>query len=1019
MSSSGKGHDVKATEIIENDSPELEEHLRTLSARDSIDGGARDVNIIEKHIAAGHAARQLLLDHPGTRDTFRSLRGFEILLGALDSLVDLFVHPGVGAGPQQSSSHFLSVVFSVLTAALAEHRGNQTYWHREIPQGGWKTLEIKLQTLRQSSSAHSYEKSQELEQHIYGCLIACAVDDESIQELFKHMEINQNANKRNSNEPQATTKDANASLTKNFRVRLDRNLGTAAHMRDPEPLCLALKLWLKWELETSDSGNGRNASVVQTVTYLASLSTHNLIALHRTNTLSILLLSLLNSNGSSLPLTELYELVKLLLSLGITKLDDAKLLFSAARSSSTAADLLLHALRSSHSPPYFHFDLSICGYSSIELSDIGKGFPPTNSSNGYTISLWLQIGRFDFNAHTTLFGAFDPSQTCFILIYLEKDSQNLILQTSVTSTRPSVRFKTVSFHEGRWYHIALAHRRPMATSSSRVSLYVNGNFVEQVKSNYPLAPPMSKLKGGSANHVPSGHRCTPVQAFVGTPQDLASRLGAGVVSSQWRLASAYVFGDILSDNLLAVHCELGPRYFGNYQDCLGSFNTYQAASSLKIRNDSLHLGKKPQSEIIRAMETGASELLPEKRIILGLSPWNVLNTDDVGSHERMHVPVYLSKAAIKTTRNLGHRGHDYFVVNGAIPTFNDAFRYPYGFAVPTGSPAVNLPQSLDDAAWQIGGCTAIMLDHLERSDNEDATLGALSCIFECIRDNWRCSEAMEKDNGFAILSALISRKINTRAEELNDDRSSLRPKPTNEDDQAGFPLKVLTAILNFLGMRPNKPENSVLNNPLAYRVLIVDADYWRSMPARVQELYYEQFEVFGIRSKYHNFNAKRLSKMRIIKKWLDALKTDTFKKVSFGFFLNAFKSLLAMNMAADQLRSLAMYITYAVEQGQKEAPCSQDKIHSLVVSTSPAQSLTTQVENSDATNSDHTDLEVSTSHRAVRLLELYADLLCMPGDNAHIAKFTKIVTNKVCLVLVKVEKAILKGSRKKRVRWSF
>ncbi|KAL8782097.1 MAG: hypothetical protein Q9213_005708 [Squamulea squamosa] len=999
MSSSGKGQDVIATEVIESGSSELEGHLLALSARKSTKEGTKNINIIQSHIAAGHAIRQLLLDHPGTRDTFRSLRGFEILFGALDSLVDLFVHDDADAESQRSWSHFLGVVFSILAAALAEHRRNRTYWHRKIPQGGWNTLETKLQTLRQSSSEHSSETSQALEQHIYGCLIACAVDDESIQELFKPLEIDQNANKKSSDEPQSTTNVTHGSLIKNFKTRLDRNLGTAAHMLDPEPLCLALKLWLKWECEASCSGNGRDASVVQTATYLTSLSTHNLIALHRTDTLSILLLSLLSSRGSSLPIAEVYELVTLLLSLGITNLDDAQLLFSAAGSSSTAADLLLHALRSSHSPSYFHFDLSICGYSSIELPDIGKGFPPTSSSNGYTISLWLQIERFDTNVHTTLFGAFDPSQTCFVLVYLEKDSQNLILQTSVTSTRPSVRFKTVSFREGRWYHIALAHRRPMATSSSRVSLFVNGNFVEQVKSNYPLTPPISKSKSGSANHVPSDQRGSPVQAFIGTPQDLASRLGTGVVSSQWRLASAYVFGAILSDDLLAVHYELGPRYFGNYQDCLGSFNTYQAASSLKIRNDSLHFGKQQQSDIIRAMETGASELLPEKSVILALSPWNVLGTDDVGPLERMHVPVYLSKAATKTIRNLGHKGHEYVVVNGAIPTFNDAFRYPYGFAVPTGSPVVNLPQSLDDAAWQIGGCTGIMLDHLEKSDDENAIFGALGCFFECIRDNWRCSEAMEKDNGFAILSALISRKIDARAEGLSDDHSSLPPKSTNEEEEARFPLKILTAILRFLGMCPNKPENSILNNPLAYRVLIVDADYWRRMPARVQELYYEQFEVFGIRSKYHVFNAKRLSKMRIVKKWLDALKTDTFRKVSFGFFLNAFKSLLSMNMAADHLRSLAMYITYAVERGQKEVPYSQYKIHSFVGSSSPAKALTPQVEESHASN-DHTDLEVSTSHIAVRLLELYADLLCMPGDNAHIAKFAKTVTNKWLLHLL-------------------
>ncbi|KAL8852664.1 MAG: hypothetical protein Q9221_002424 [Calogaya cf. arnoldii] len=996
MSLSKKGQVVTATDDIENVNSELEQHLELLSSKRTTHGESSDVNIVESNIAAGHAVRQLLFDHPGNKDTFRRLGGFEILLGALDSLLELFVHDDSNSESHENLSHLLSIIFGVLTAALTEHRGNRRYWQKRIPQGGWKSLEVKLHAIRHAVSQRSIELSQTLERHIYGCLVASAIDDETIRQLFKSKTLPDGI--------QPPNNDADPTLAEKFKSRLDHDLGTAARLQDPEPLFLAMNLWLKWQLGDSVSSEPRDASVVQTVMHLARLNTHNLVALHRTDLLNTLLLSISNSKGSN---PQLYELAALLLSLGTAKLDNARLLFSTARSSSVAADLLLHALRSAHSPSYFHFDLSICGYASIELPDIGTAFPPASSSNGYTISLWLQIVKYDVNAHTTLFGAFDASQTCFVLLYLEKDSHNLILQTSVTSTRPSVRFKTVSFREGRWYHIALAHRRPKATSSSRVSLFVNGNFVEQVKSNYPLAPPLAKTKSGSANHGPSSHnRTSPVQAFVGTPQDLASRLGKDVVSSQWRLASAYVFSDFLSDDLLAVHYELGPRYYGNYQDCLGSFNTYQAASSLKIRNDSLHPGKQQHSDIICAMELGANELLPEARIILGLSPWNVLGSENFGSFEETPVPVYLSKAATRTAKNLSHKGHDYLVTNGSIPTFNDAFCRPHGFAVPTGGPVATLAQPLDDAAWQIGGCTGIILDHLEKSSDDDAIVRALSCVFECIRENWRCSEAMEKDNGFAILSALISRKIDTRGEELSDGRRSLPVKSAkeeeeednnnnNEKDQAEFSLKLLTLILKFLGFRTDKPEESVLNNPLAYRVLIVDADYWRRMHPSVQKLYYEQFGVFGMRSKYHSFNAKR-----IIKKWLDALKTDWFRTKSFGFFLTAFKSLLTMNMAADHLRSLAMYITYAIEQAQHEEPYLQNKIHHDAMSNNPIQMLDPQIDTNDASKVGHIDIELSTSQIAFRLLELYAELLCIPGNTAHIARFTKTVTNKVCTVFM-------------------
>ncbi|KAL8838788.1 MAG: hypothetical protein Q9176_004861 [Flavoplaca citrina] len=1001
MSLSKKGRDATATIVVDNANLELEQNLQLLSAENSSQSVSDDAHIIESKIAAAHAVRQLLLDHRGNRDTFRQLDGFEILLGALDSLPDLFGHGCSDSTSQENLLHVLSVIFGILTAALAEHRGNRRYWLQKISQGGWKSLEVRLHAIRHSVSQQAFDFVQSLERYIYGCLVACAIDDETVRQLFKATDSQYHASTAPRDKQQSPTDDDNATYVERFQMKLDRNLGTKARLQNPEPLCLAFRLWSEWKLTASASSDTVDASVVQTITHVARLNTHNLVALHKTDLLNTLLRTLIDHKASNAHKSQLYGLAALLLSLGAPKLDDAQILFAAARSSAVAANHLLYALQSSHSPSYFHFDLSICGYSSIELPDIGTAFPPSSSSSGYTISLWLQIVKFDNNAHTTLFGAFDASQTCFVLLYLEKDSHSLILQTSVTSTRPSVRFKTVSFSEGRWYHVALAHRRPKATSSSRVSLFVNGNFVEQVKSNYPLAPPPAKLKSGSANHSLSNHtRSSPVQAFVGTPQDLASRLGKDVVFSQWRLASAYVFSDFLSDDLVAVHYELGPRYYGNYQDCLGSFNTYQAASSLKIRNDCLHSGKPQHSDIIRAMEMGAGELLPEKTIMLGLSPWNVLSIHNIGSPEESNAPVYLSKTATRMAKTLSHKGHDYLVINGSIPSFSDALCRPPGFAVPTGGPAVTLSQKFDDAAWQIGGCTGILLDQLEKSNDDDATLRALNCVFECIQDNWRCSEAMEKDNGFAILSALLSRKIDGRAEELRNGRrtdtadTTQQQKVNNEDVEAEFSLKLLTLILKFLGYRPDKPEDSVLNNPLAYRILVVDVDYWRRMHPSVQKLYYDQFLVFGTRSRYHGFNAKRLSKMRIIKKWLDALKTEPFRTNSFSFFLAAFKALLAMNIAADHLRSLAMYITYAIEQAQHEELYLQNKNHRVGMGNSRNQVSNSELDPGNTSKEDHTDSELSTDQLAVYLLELYAQLLCTPGDPAPIARFTKTVTNK-------------------------
>ena len=77
-----------------------------------------------------------------------------------------------------------------------------------------------------------------------------------------------------------------------------------------------------------------------------------------------------------------------------------------------------------------------------------------------------------------------------------------------------------------------------------------------------------------------------------------------------------------------------------------------------------------------------------------------------------------------------------------------------------------------------------------------------------------------------------------------------------------FALAVLNLVLKFVGYDAEHPENSVINNPLAYRILLIDLDVWRTLMSPVQKLYYKQFGVFGTESKWHQFNSKRLLRMR-------------------------------------------------------------------------------------------------------------------------------------------------------------
>ncbi|KAL8836046.1 MAG: hypothetical protein Q9170_003059 [Blastenia crenularia] len=967
MSSPATSRDTAVANGPASDKSKLKEHLIVFSG-DSLsqdsegtrhDGGGR--------LAAGHTIRQLLLDQPGTQDLFRHLKGFEALLQTLDSLVKLFESDEVNEDLLRDWHYLLRIIFNILAAALGDHKGNRTYFKERLAGGGWDSLYQKLKSIRHSIFDSGLESSCTPEQHIFGCLFACAIEDETPFELFNDAQLEEAAKQSTYDYSQRLDGRVSNTLTTHedrgtsCKAYLEKRLGTDPSLRNPEAILVAFQLWFSSQDFAQSSRPLRGAILVQITLYIARSSTHNLVALHQTSLLSLLISFIVVHSSTKTYGAGFDELAALLLNLGITRLEDARLIYLYARTSSTVARLLQYALESSHLPSYFHFDLSSCGYSSIELPDLGVLFPPTGSSNGFTLSLWFQINRFDGNAHTTLFGAFDSSQTCFVLVYLEKDSHHLILQTSVTSSRPSVRFKSISFCEGRWYHIAIVHQKPKTTLSSRVSLFVNGGFVEQLKANYPLPSPISKAKAGNIEHDLNNTKVNPVQAFVGTPQDLASRLGKGVISTQWRMASIYLFSDVLSDDLIAVHYELGPRYFGNYQDCLGSFNTYQAAASLKLRNDSLYPGKEQRSDIILAMESGGSELLSERKIVLGLSTAYVISASRLITNDESGDVRFMSRVATKAARQLSLKGHESLVVNSAIPTINNALGHAYGSAMLTGDPAIQAINALDNAAWQIGGFTAIVLDQLDKATDPDSILCTLDCIFDGLRDNWRCSEAMEKENGFAVLASLIAQKIDAGARAAQEEDINPSDRQAGKEAKANLALKVLTMVLKFLGFRPDKPEHSVLNNPLAYRVLLVDADC-------------------------------------IIKRWLEAVKTDSFRIATFEHFLTAFRSVFAMNMTGDNLRSLAMFITYGFEKAENEDHDRRGQTSLGSTTKNPIQATNADLFTNQPPNEDHLDVELPTHQIATRMLELYADIICQPGEISHMKKFAKTVTNKVHLI---------------------
>lgn len=791
-------------------------------------------------------------------DDFRRLQGFQILLNALRAFSGFYDPTKRGQKDKTLLFALLECVLGILAQTFRGHYGNQRYFERRVDGGGggWPALEQAIASIGSGRS----ESDLWSEAQLFGRLLSFAFDDQRLENLCqKVIELSPSGEAHKPTPEDASTILGNdRSVVDYLDNRLSELLEPNALLHNSQIVPTIIDFWAAIPRQPGAAVNPVALVVIRALQKLGSVSKHNLVALHETGILSKLL-PLAFDADTPLGATERQAVESLcgsLISLGVNTLSDAQYLVCSK--SHRAADFLLESMRQSHGPSFIQFDLSLHGFASIELPTLGRAFPPPSSA-GYTFTAWICIDQFDSQSFTTIFGAFDISQTCFLLAYFD-EAHNFILQTSVVGSRPSVRFKSTVFKKGRWYHIAIVHRRARTLAASKASLYVNGEFAEEVKCQYPAPPPTNSSTESFTSFSSSPNRPNPVQGFLGTPRDLSSKLGPGVVFSRWSLASFHLFEDTLSDDLIAVYYRLGPRYNGNFQDCLGSFQTYEASAALGMRNDMIHPGKDDHSEILNAIRDKASHLVPETRIILSILPSATLGDDDRHKSHESQLLRGLTPAASSNLYQLTHHNGISVAINGAVPSINEALVRAQGTAVLTGDPVVIIPQSLDDAMWRLGGFAGIVLKMVEKASTKDEIVRAVETLFESIKGSWRNSEAMERENGYAILGALIRGKVGAGV--VVSSKYHPEPSSMNSDERDKLGFQLLSLVLGFVGYNHEKPEESFIINPLAYRILLVDYDMWRKSAPITQKLYYKQFVVFGVNSKFHQFNSRRLFRMR-------------------------------------------------------------------------------------------------------------------------------------------------------------
>ena len=1001
-------------------------------------------DVLQAQSNALRRMRQLLIDsheHTQTKDAFRHVSGFDVLLLTLRSISGFYKPDQLSAPDRIDFFEVIKSTLDVLSEALNEHSGNRRFFARRVEGNGWSALEQALGSTGIFGGQSKSKRDDAGQEQLFGSLFAFALGEEAVTRIFRDIDIKVEEARLESKEteaqpaeqgdgpsaeivitsPRALYDDLDVDIDA-LRAQVRTIFNGNEVLRNPDIIVPIVNFWkgLSGGEAPGTHSKPLSIAVLLAILEITVLSSYNKASVHITGVLSIILPLLFDNQCAPVEAGLLRELADQLIEYGINKLDDANYLFRKASISEHAAEFLQQSMRTSRGPPFIQFDLSLHGFSAVELPDMGRPFPPVSPGGGYTFSTWIRVDKYDPNCHTTIFGAYDDTQTCFLMAYLEKDTRCFILQTYMGHSAgivPSVRFKKAPrFEEGRWYHLAVVHRRPKALSldAHRAYLFVDGEFTETMKAHYPSHPPVLESSQESFASMSSSRGQHRVLAFLGTPRNLAPRLGRNVLSSKLSMASFHLISEPLSDELIAVYHKLGPRYCGNYQDKLGSFQTYRTSAELHVLNEILHPGKEERSEIVSAIRSSAGLIVPESKILLSFSPSSVMDDDDRNAIDESQLIRSLSRDSARTLHRYTRMHGTPIIINAAVPSVNDALSQARGFGRLSGDAVVVVPQALDDAIWRIGGCSAVGLKLVQSAQSLDSVLRAVEILLEAVEGNWRNCEAMEQNNGFAVLAEVLRQKIGSSPVGY-----SMRPTnmiDASPDDRENFLLRMLRVILRFVGYDEKHPEESLIINPLAYRVLLVDLELWRqSTSLETQRLYYKQFVDFARGSKHHHYNAKRFQRISklalsiccvyiltdqgVIKRLTDALKGEPFTAQVFPLFLDAFKVLLQVNFNGESSRSLSLFVTYALHDSRasyvKRPLRPKASILRLRKGTPPAltpgatpRSLSPGQEPSSPTGLPLAEL-------GVLILKMLAELLCDPANMNEIIRFAKNVTGKV------------------------
>lgn len=142
----------------------------------------------------------------------------------------------------------------------------------------------------------------------------------------------------------------------------------------------------------------------------------------------------------------------------------------------------------------------------------------------------------------------------------------------------------------------------------------------------------------------------------------------------------------------------------------------------------------------------------------------------------------------------------------------------------------------------------------------------------------------------------------------------------------------------------------------------------------------------------------------IIKRILDALKGESVAEEVYPVFAEAFKILIKCHSTSENLRALALFVTYSLHDSnisrQKTLRVKGSMARLRNESPSPANSPRGTPPRNHSPSHVSVGSQLPTKELGIRMVELYSDLLCEKNNAGDVQKFAKTVTNKVSITVL-------------------